>query len=76
VNLSIKNVPDQLAKRLRQRAARSHRSIQGELLAILEEALAPGDRMDARQVLDHVRGLGLKTAAEAQAIIRADRDAR
>jgi plasmid stability protein len=76
VNLSIKNVPDHLAKRLRQRAARSHRSIQGELLAILDEALAAEDRLDARQVLAHVRGLGLKTGAEARAIIRADRDAR
>jgi plasmid stability protein len=38
VNLSIKNVPDVLAERLRERAARAHRSLQGELKAILEEA--------------------------------------
>jgi len=36
VNLSIKNVPDALAARLRERAERNHRSLQGELMAILE----------------------------------------
>jgi plasmid stability protein len=38
VNLSIKDVPDDLAERLRQRAARNHRSLQGELMAIVEQA--------------------------------------
>ena len=38
VNLSIKNVPDALAARLRERAERNHRSLQGELMAILESA--------------------------------------
>jgi hypothetical protein len=33
VNLSIKDVPDALADRLRARAARNHRSLQGELMA-------------------------------------------
>ncbi|MGK6308795.1 FitA-like ribbon-helix-helix domain-containing protein [Variovorax sp. DT-64] len=38
-NLSVKDVPDDLAERLRQRAARNHRSLQGELMAILEQAI-------------------------------------
>ncbi|VTU19292.1 Arc-like DNA binding domain protein [Variovorax sp. PBS-H4] len=38
VNLSIKDVPEDLAERLRQRAARNHRSLQGELMALLEQA--------------------------------------
>lgn len=38
VNLSIKDVPDTIAERLRQRAARNHRSLQGELMAIVEQA--------------------------------------
>ena len=38
VNLSIKDVPDDIAERLRQRAARNHRSLQGELMAIVEQA--------------------------------------
>jgi len=38
VSLSIKNVPDELAEALRERAKRNHRSVQGELMAILEGA--------------------------------------
>lgn len=37
-NLSIKDVPEALAESLRQRAARNHRSLQGELMAIIERA--------------------------------------
>ena len=37
-NISIKDVPDQWAEALRQRAARNHRSLQGELMAIIERA--------------------------------------
>ncbi len=39
-NFSIKNVPDALALRLRERAERNHRSLQRELMAILEWAAA------------------------------------
>ena len=38
VSLSIKNVPDDLAERLRARAERNRRSLQRELLSILELA--------------------------------------
>ena len=38
VNLSIKGVPDPIAAGLRARAARNHRSLQRELLAIIEVA--------------------------------------
>jgi plasmid stability protein len=38
VNLSVKNVSEALATKLRDRAARNHRSLQGELMAILEDA--------------------------------------
>ena len=31
-NISIKDVPEQWAETLRQRAARNHRSLQGELI--------------------------------------------
>ncbi len=39
-NLSIKNVPDAVLDKLRERAARHHRSLQGELMALLSAALA------------------------------------
>ncbi len=38
-NLSIKDVPEALAEALRRRAARNHRSLQGELMALLEAAV-------------------------------------
>ncbi len=41
VNFSIKQVPERVANRLRQRALRNHRSLQRELLAIIEAAVAP-----------------------------------
>ncbi len=40
VNLSIKGVPADIAERLRARAERNHRSLQGELMAIIERAAA------------------------------------
>jgi hypothetical protein len=40
VNLSIKNVPDTVALDLRIRAKLNHRSLQGELMAIITEAVA------------------------------------
>lgn len=41
-NLSIKDVPEAWAESLRQRAARNHRSLQGELMAIIEQAVTLG----------------------------------
>jgi hypothetical protein len=38
-NLSIKNVPDDVLEKLRRRAARHHRSLQGELMAVIVASL-------------------------------------
>jgi plasmid stability protein len=38
-NLSIKDVPEALAEALRQRALQNHRSLQGELMAIIQQAV-------------------------------------
>jgi plasmid stability protein len=38
LNLSIKNVPDDVVERLRERAKRHHRSLQGELLDLVAAA--------------------------------------
>lgn len=40
VNFSVKQVPEGIARRLRERARRHHRSLQQELLCILEAAVA------------------------------------
>lgn len=45
-NLSIKDVPEELAEALRQRAARNHRSLQGELMAIIQQAAQAGSAVE------------------------------
>jgi antitoxin FitA len=76
VNLSIKNAPDDVLQRLRERAARNHRSLQGELMAIIEDAVRsqPPRYLTPSEVLAEVRKLGLNSPDEAADIIRADRD--
>ena len=59
VNLSIRDVPEPLAQRLRERAKRNHRSQQGELLAILEEALNP--RLTLEEAHREIRQLNFST---------------
>lgn len=76
VNLSIKNVPEDLARKLRARAARHRRSLQGELMNILEESIAGADRLGVDEVVNLTRKLGVRTKSESAATIRADRDAR
>lgn len=74
VTLSVKNVPEKLAARLRERAERNHRSLQGELMAILEDAARP--RLTLDDLAKKAKALGLKTAADSVDIIRASRDGR
>jgi len=73
VTLSVKNVPADIAKRLRERAARNHRSLQGELLAILEQA---GHRLTPSDLVALTKRLKLKTPAESAQVIRDLRDDR
>lgn len=47
VSLSIKAVPDALVEKLRRRAAGNHRSLQRELMAIVEAAVQPQPRATA-----------------------------
>lgn len=75
VNLSVKNVPEELAQRLRERARRHHRSLQGELMAILEKELIPR-RVTVDQAYQRVQELGIKTGSETAGMVREDRDAR
>ena len=76
VNLSIKNVPDNLADELRRRAARNHRSLQGELMAILEESVSRERPLRVEEILAQVRKIGLQTPSESARFVREDRDAR
>jgi plasmid stability protein len=73
----VKNLPRRLVDRLKERAARSHRSLQGEITLILEEAseLSPAGRLTPMQVLERARRRGLKTKSSVE-FIRALRDGR
>jgi plasmid stability protein len=75
VSLSIKDVPDALARALRRRAERNHRSIQGELLHILETTVRPR-AFHAEALVKRIQALGLSTPAEATSMIRQDRGRR
>ena len=73
VTLSVKNVPRDVARRLKARAARNHRSLQGELLAILSEA---GQVTTVTDLAALVRQLELTTPSESAMMVREDRDGR
>lgn len=75
VSLSIKDVPDTLARALRERATRNHRSVQGELMHILETALQERP-FRAQELVRQIQALGLQTDADGAAIVRRDRDRR
>jgi len=76
VNLSIKNAPDDMVRSLKDRARRHHRSLQGEMLSILDEAVRVPKLLSPEDILAEVRQLGLQTPSEAAAMVRADRDGR
>ena len=76
VSLSIKNVPDKIAEQLRKRAAKNRRSLQGELMSIIESAVADNETMTPSELLREIRLLGLSTPSESSDMVRDDRDAR
>jgi plasmid stability protein len=84
VNLSIKDVPDHIAQRLRERAARHHRSLQGELMALVEQAAqlpqaAPHGGKSIVQIAAEHRALypePFAAAPRAVDLVRQARDSR
>jgi plasmid stability protein len=87
VNLSVKNVPDALADRLRVRAERNRRSLQRELLSILEAAVderaptatlapAPPRTLTIEEVAERARKRFPHGTESSAAWIRAMRDGR
>lgn len=65
VNLSIANAPDDVVERLRRRAKRNRRSLEGELLAIIETAAREDQPVTPTELLALVRQLWLRTPSEA-----------
>lgn len=88
VNLSVKNVPEALAERLRERARRNNRSLQRELMEILEQAAGGRAPMPSRpsaprpgslsieQLVERARELFPQGTPASVALIRQARDAR
>ena len=85
VDLSIKQVSDDIAGRLRERAKRHHRSLQGELKAILEAAASePVEPAFRAREQSAAYGSGLDVSphrviaprSESALMIREDRDGR
>ncbi len=75
VNMSLRNVPDKIVDKLRSRARRNHRSLQGELMAILEEAVEK-DELTLERAEAYLKDLGFATDDESAAWVREERDAR
>ena len=76
VNISIKSVPDHIADGLRRRARKNHRSLQGELMKILEEVVASDRYISPEDLYEYVKSLGVETSSGSAEIIRRDRDVR
>lgn len=75
MNLSIKNVPEELVDQLRHRARQNHRSLQGELMAVLEQTLTP-KKSTIEEARRRLTALRYTTEDEAARMVREDRDGR
>ena len=73
VTLSVKNVPADMARRLKARAERNHRSLQGELMAILDEA---SRQLTVEDLAALAGRISLRTPSESGTIVRHARDGR
>lgn len=75
MDLSIKGVPEEQVIRLRERAKANHRSLQGELRALIDEATGIICRkLSVDEIAAKVSRLGLTRRNEAAQLIRQDRD--
>jgi antitoxin FitA len=75
INVSLKNVPDEIMEKLRKRAKRHHRSLQGELMAIIEEATG-FPKISVEQAESQLRALNFGTGDESTSWLRELRDVR
>ena len=75
MDLSIKGVPEEQLKRLRERAKANHRSLQRELRALIDAATSVAPRKSSvDEVAAKTSNLGLQRRDEAARLIREDRD--
>lgn len=76
VTLSMKNAPDDVVAKLKARAARNHRSLQGELMAIVTEAAERSPPATLDDFWNFAKEIGLESPSESVGIIREMRDSR
>jgi antitoxin FitA len=74
LDLSIKGVPEDQVRRLRERAKANHRSLQGELRALIDEATGTPRCLPVDEVVAALSKLDLVRRDEAARLIREDRD--
>ena len=74
--LTIKNTPQEYVIKLRQRAKQNHRSLQGELMRILEQALFNNEKLNNEQAIAAIQEMSLKSKANSTRWVREERDAR
>ncbi len=73
--LSTKGVPEEQVKRLRERAKANHRSLQGELRAMIDKATGTAARgLSIDEIAERVSKPDLARRDEAAGLIREDRD--
>jgi plasmid stability protein len=75
VDISIKGVPESLAEALRRRAARHHRSVQEEVLGILQASVPEERPLTFSAFVAEGRAQGISTPGESAAMVREDRGA-
>jgi antitoxin FitA len=78
VTLSIKNAPASVVQRLKQRAARHHRSLQGELLALVEAVAREEEAglIGPAELLAAARAAGVASRGRSVSLVRTMREER
>ena len=75
--LTVKNIPESLYNQLKTNAAAHHRSLNGEIIHCLEQAVSP-NRESPQEYLQRARalrqGIAIVDPAEIQRMIREGRD--
>ncbi len=75
MDLSIKGVPEEQVALLRERAKANHRSLQGELRALIDAATkVRPQKLSVDEIAARVDKLGLQRRNEAARLICEDRD--
>lgn len=76
-SLTLKNIPQEKLEKLKIKAQEHHRSLQGEMMSIIDDALSsPKSVLTPAEAYARAKALGLGGPNESTRMIREDRDAR